>query len=270
LDAVLDVLSNSLLALQNRPAISLLELLYVAGIGLLAGTLGTGLGGVLMLFLRKPSQRFLSVILGFSAGIMLAIVFFSLMPEAFATGSMVSGIIGLLLGVALIVVLDLLIPHSHHFAEDSRSAHFIRTGILIGIGIALHNLPEGIAVGASYVSTIQLGIGVALLMALHNIPEGIAMATPMVIGKMNKFKIVFYTMLAGVPTGLGAFVGAYFGGISPLFLSIALGFAGGAMLYITFDELIPDAQEIAEGHTATFGIVVGVITGLLLATTFNI
>jgi ZIP family zinc transporter len=128
----------------------------------------------------------------------------------------------------------------------------------------MHNLPEGIAIGASYVASPALGFTLALTIALHNIPEGIAMACPLCAGGMRLRWILLYTAMAGLPMGLGAFIGASLGFISPLFLSLALGFAAGAMLYIIFGELIPGAQNSGNGHAGTFGAVFGTVAGILL------
>lgn len=90
------------------------------------------------------------------------------------------------------------------------------------------------------------------------------MATPMMIGGVDPKKVLIWTGAAGVPMGIGAFLGALIGHVSPLVLAVSLGFAAGAMLYIIFDEMIPDAQQLAEGHSGTFGGVAGVIAGILL------
>ncbi len=240
--------------------------------GLFAGVLGTGVGGIIAVLMRRPGKSLLSFILGFAGGIMISIVCFDLIPEAFAVGGLVYGIMGLILGTFLIAGLDLIIPHFHFFSYDSKgaNAHFIRMGILIGLGIALHNIPEGLAIGAGYASKAKLGFGIASIMALQNLPEGIAMAAPLMMGITNKWTVVLYCVLVGVPMGIGTFVGAYIGAISPIYLSLSLGFAGGAMLFITCDQLIPEAHELKKGHTATFGIVIGVIVGIILSSVFKI
>ncbi len=235
-------------------------------IGFLAGIIGTGSGGLISLMLRKPKKELLSFVLGFSGGVMLAIIFTDLLPEAINTGGFIPALVGLVLGTLLILLTDILLPHAHFLGGTDKNSRYVRTGILLGLGIAMHNLPEGIAIGAGYVASSSLGLGLALTISIQNIPEGMAMAAPMNAGGMNIYKTLFYTGLAGVPMGIGAFIGSCISNISPLILSISLGFAGGAMLYLTFDELIPDAQRIAKGHSGTFGAVFGVITGILILT----
>lgn len=194
---------------------------------------------------------------------MLAIVLMDLVPEAIETGNFSSALLGLLLGAALILILDLYLPHFHLF-EGTEENNFIRTGILLGLGIALHNLPEGIAIGSGYMAAPSLGTTLAITIALHNIPEGIAMAAPLSAGGLGISRVFIYTILAGLPMGAGAFIGAAIGSISPVVLSLSLCFAGGAMLYIIFNELIPGAQELAKGQSGTFGAVFGIIVGIII------
>jgi zinc transporter, ZIP family len=239
-------------------------IIRVTLIGLLAGVIGTGSGGMITYLLRKPSTSFLSAILGFSAGVMLVVVFMELLPEAVEIGSFFYGMVGLLLGIVVLLLLDIYFPHHHHYSDECHMSRFRKIGVLLGVGIALHNIPEGLAIGAGYVSGESLGLGLAVIMTVQNIPEGVAMATALCIGGIRNGKIVLATALAGLPMGLGALGGALIGSISPLFLSVSLGFAAGAMLYIVCDELIPDAQSLSTGHSATLGIVVGVVVGIFL------
>lgn len=239
-------------------------IIRITVIGLLAGTVGTGSGGLVILFTKKLSPRFLSLILAFAAGMMLDVTFLEMIPEAIEKGGFLYGIIGLVSGIALFLFLDTLLPHFHHYTDESQQGHFRKVGILLAIGIALHNIPEGLAIGTGYVSSDSLGLGLALIIGIHNFPEGLAMAVALDSGGNNKINTLIITVLAGLPMGLGAFLGALLGGISPIALSLSLGFAGGAMLFITCDELMPDAQKLSRGYSATIGLLLGVVTGILL------
>ena len=239
---------------------------YVVFVGLAAGVLGTGVGGFLVSVLNKPSDRVFSMVLGFSGGIMLSIVSFDLMPEAFEVAGVVWGITGLIVGTALVAMVDFVVPHMHFMSTDCESSRFIRAGLFVGLGIAMHNLPEGMAIGAGFISSERFGLGVALLMTIQNMPEGMAMAAPMCRAGVTPLRAGLLACLAGVPMGVGALIGATLGSVSPVVLSLSLGFAAGAMLFITCDELIPDAQEFRAGHTGTFGIVAGVVTGIVVST----
>lgn len=239
-------------------------IIRVTLIGLMAGVIGTGGGGLFAYLLKRPSSRFLSAVLGFSAGIMLVVVFLELLPEAFEIGSFIYGVGGLLIGIIVLLIMDIRLPHYHHFSGEHHQSHFRKVGILLFIGIALHNIPEGLAIGSGYVSSEELGLTLAVIMTVQNLPEGLAMATALSMGGVRNSKVVLATALAGLPMGLGALFGALIGSISPLFLSVSLGFAAGAMLYIVCDELIPDAQNLHKGHSATLGLIAGVVIGIML------
>ncbi len=234
-------------------------------IGLMAGVIGTGFGGMAVALLKQPNRRMFGVVLGFSAGIMLAVVSFDLMPEAFEIGGTLWAVAGLVGGAMLMAVIDLVLPHIHSFSTDKESSKFVRAGVLVGLGISMHNLPEGLAIGASYSSSSEFGFGIAVLMAIQNFPEGMAMGAPMLLGGLGPLMVAVYVSLAGVPMGVGALLGQVLGTISPIVLSVSLGFAAGAMLFITCDELIPAAHELQEGHSSIYGIVFGVIVGIVVS-----
>jgi ZIP family zinc transporter len=244
--------------------IKMTYLIYVTLIGLISGTLGTLGGGLLVLLVREINDKLLSIVLGISAGIMTSVIFFDLIPEAQNAGSIWSSLAGLFLGVVLISLLDLFFPHQHFVSQENTKNKYLKAGLLLAIGIALHNVPEGLAIGAGYSSTKPLGLGLAVIMAIQNFPEGMAVATTLSLANLKKQNVIIITLLSGIPMGIGSFIGAYLGSVSSLLLSISLGFAAGAMLYITFDELVPDAHEKAEGHSAILGILTGVFLGIIL------
>ncbi len=227
--------------------------------------IGTGLGGLLTMFLKNPTKRFMAVLLGFTSGIMMAVVCFDLLPEAFEMGGVLLSLMGIVLGVGMILAIEQLIPE--RISEKySDSFEFVRSGILLGIGIAIHNFPEGLAVGSGFAASDYLGLGLAIVIGLHDMPEGIAMAAPLKMGGINGLKTLLYTVLAGIPMGLGAFVGELLGEISPTFISLCLSFAGGAMLYITCGELLPKTHNIYKGRISTIGMIIGIISGIIIST----
>lgn len=236
-------------------------------IGMVAGIVGTGLGGLSITLLGIPKQSFLGFLMAFSSGIMIAVVFQDLIPEALHLGTVGSTFMGLLLGIGILILVNRHLPHTHGASQrreyDSQRSRFTRTGILLGLGIGMHNLPEGLAIGAGYVASEELGLGLAIALALHNIPEGMAMAGPMVAGGLSRKKVVMWTALAGLPMGIGAFVGSIFGSLSQFILSMALGFAAGAMIYLVFHELLPEAHKMNCPRIATSGAVIGILIGLL-------
>lgn len=227
--------------------------------------IGTGLGGLFTMFLKNPTKRFMAVLLGFTSGIMLAVVCFDLLPEAFDMGGVYLSLSGIVLGVGMIIAVEQFIPERVS-QKYSDSFEFVRSGILLGIGIAIHNFPEGLAVGSGFAASDYLGLGLAIVIALHDMPEGVAMAAPLKMGGINGLKILLYTILAGIPMGLGAFVGELLGEISNTFICLCLSFAGGAMLYITCGELLPKTHNIYKGRISTIGMIIGIICGIIIST----
>ncbi len=238
-------------------------------LGLLAGVVGTGAGGLFSLPIKHPTPRFLGAILAFSAGIMLSIVFLELLQESMAVSGYTAALAGLSLGMGIFYLFDHYLPHHHPVnPEGNERGAFLKKGVLLALGIGLHNLPEGLAIGAGFSGSTGLGLTLTFLIALHNIPEGMAVAAPLKYGGYAWRQVLAITALSGAPMGLGALAGALIGGISPAVLAVSLSFAGGAMLYIVCDELIPDAYNTAGAHLAIAGIFSGVALGILFSAWF--
>lgn len=224
--------------------------------GFMVGMVGTGLGGLVSLFV-KSTDRSLSFLLGLTGGFMLFIVTFHLLPESFMLGGLITAVIGILLGILLVVFIE---RNVDRLIDDP----YMKTSLLLGISIAVHNLPEGLALGSSFLTASNLGPMLCLAMLLHNIPEGLSMAIPLKVNKMKPWNIVLCTILTGIPTGIGAFIGAYVGMISNIFIALCLSFAGGTMLYIICDEIIPSAKNLHKGRTSSIGVVIGFVIGIIL------
>lgn len=240
------------------------RLFAVTCIGFLCGMVGTGLGGLITFFLGDPTKRFMAILMGFTSGIMISVVCFDLLPEAFDMGGILVSLAGIILGVGMILLVEIFIPErvSEKYSGD---LSLVRSGILLGIGIAIHNFPEGLAVGSGFAASDYLGLGLAITIGLHDMPEGIAMAAPLKMGGINRIKILLYTILAGIPMGIGAFAGELLGEISSDLICLCLSFAGGAMLYITCGELIPKTQNIYKGRVSTLGMIVGIMFGIVIS-----
>lgn len=234
-------------------------------LGFVVGIVGTGAGGVAAFMLKRPSRRFMGTVLGLAGGLMIAIVCFELLPEAFEMAGLTTGIAGIILGVVLVTIIDLLVPDRDFTQRNIRDWGYIRAGIILGLGIAVHNFPEGLAIGSGLAADLRLGLSLALAIGFHNMPEGLAMAMPMMIGGYSRARVLVATVIAGVPMGFGAFVGMLLGEISPQLVSLCLSFAGGTMLYITCGELIPKSQNVYRGRASAFGIILGIIAGIALS-----
>ena len=218
--------------------------------GLFFGTFGTTLGGIIGVITKKHSKKFLSFILSFASGLMMAVICFDLLPEALEISSIVSTLIGIVLGIIMMIFCDLLVERkfNSHKAYINNANSLLKTGIIVSIGLAIHNFPEGLAIGSGFEASIKLGLALAIAICLHDIPEGISMAVPMKNGGMKISKVLFFVILSGVTTGIGAFFGAIVGSISEEVIAICLSFAAGAMLYIVSGELIPESNQLYHGR----------------------
>lgn len=283
-----------------------MDYLVITVITLISGVVGTGLGGVVGAVLKRNSNKIVSLLLSFAAGIMLAVVCFDLMNEPIEmmnTGTMpeftpLIVVVAVFAGYGVVYLLNLLIDkrtnrevkhidenhpataddldeliHSNHYEmhKNSKSNLFI-AGLVMMFAIALHNLPEGMVIGASYaistdvVASLFSGSGfiMAVVIGLHNLPEGMAVSVPLISGGMSKPKAVVLTALSGLPTVFGALLGYALGGINDMMLVLSLGFASGAMLYVVFGELLPESILMWRSKLPAFVLFLGVIAGFLL------
>ncbi len=264
----------------------------------IAGVVGTGLGGLVGAVLQKDSNRTVSLLLSFAGGVMLSVVCFDLATEAIEVSANVWIVVAAIaIGVAVIYILNHLIdsktnpevPHidenhpkthddlnelihsdhleQHYARKDSKFTLFV-AGIVMASAIALHNVPEGMTIGASYASNDGVmgsaALVLAILIGLHNIPEGMAVSVPLISGGMSRFKAVLITALSGVPTMLGALLGFAVGEIGAMGLTLSLGFASGAMLYVVFGEILPQAILMYHSKLPAFSAILGMLVGLLI------
>jgi len=250
---------------ELHEVIILKHLINATLIGLISGMAGTGIGGMMAFFVNKISNRILSFILEFSSGLMTAVVCFELVPEAFALGGKFPVFAGIIAGIVVIIAIESLLKKSYFKKRSHENQNLLRVGIMTSLGIALHNFPEGFAVGSGFEASLKLGLTITAVIVIHDIPEGIAMAVPMRAGGFSKLKAFTYTLLSGVPMGLGALVGAALGNISKQFIALCLGFAGGAMLYIVFGELIPESKRLYFGRFSSVGNILGIICGIIVS-----
>lgn len=241
------------------------HLLQVTLIGLFSGMLGTSIGGLMAFFVKNIKNRSLSFILEFSAGLMTAVVCFELIPESFKLGGEFMTLIGVAIGVLALTLVEDFVKEVQSLRKSNRQG-LLRAGVMMAIGIALHNFPEGFAVGAGFQASMSLGVAITAVILIHDIPEGIAIAVPLKVAGVSPKKAFFITVLSGLPMGLGAFFGAILGEISPLFITLCLGFAGGAMLYVVYAELVPESKRLYFGRFSSIGNILGIICGIIVAT----
>ena len=241
-----------------------MEILKTTLLGLFFGTFGTTIGGILGVVIKKQSNKFLSFILALASGLMMAVICFDLIPEALEISNILEVIIGVILGIIAMIFCDLLVDKkfSNKVQVNNKQSKLLKTGMIVSIGLAIHNFPEGLAIGSGFESSLKLGLSLAIAICLHDVPEGISMSIPMKNGGMNPFKVIFYVILSGVTTGIGAFFGAIVGSISEQVISVCLSFAAGAMLYIVSGELIPESNSLYHGRMTAVGNMLGFLIGI--------
>lgn len=195
-------------------------------VGLFFGTFGTTIGGFIGILFKSISNKFLSFILAFSSGLMLSIICFDLIPEAIKMSNMSSIILGIVIGIIGIIICDFYVQTIFNKKNIAfKDKNLLKTGIIVSIGLALHNIPEGLAIGAGFGSSLTLGLSLAIVICFHDIPEGISMAVPLKSGGMKRKRIILYVLMSGVATAIGAFMGALVGEISESIIGFCLSFA---------------------------------------------
>lgn len=247
--------------------------------------LSTGIGSAFAFFTKRTNTKFLSLALGFSAGVMIYVSMVEIMVKAKDSLVAVYGNImgnwltvgGFFFGIFFIALIDKLVPsaenpHEIHTveeigteeemaaaAESKKSAKLMRMGMFTALAIAIHNFPEGLATFMAAMSDPSLGIAIAVAIAIHNIPEGIAVSVPIYYATNNRKKAFLLSFASGLAEPVGALLGYVLlmqvmseGVFGFVFASVA-----GIMVFISLDELLPAAREFGEHHLSIYGVVVG-------------
>ncbi|NCB01269.1 MAG: zinc transporter ZupT [Spirochaetia bacterium] len=242
--------------------------------------LSTGIGGLLSMFQKRSSSRFLCTSLGFSAGVMVYLSFVEILPESIEfleishseSSAQVIALISFFVGIVIIGLIDRFVPsrdNPHeipsvlkmvdHTYDDKIDHHLMRTGLFSAIAIAIHNIPEGLATFSSYMANPQIGVSIAIAIAIHNIPEGIAVAVPIYFATGKRRKSLLIATLSGLSEMLGALLGLVLFSVTNtnFMVGIVLAATAGIMVYISFDELLPTAERYGEHHLAIYGVIGG-------------
>lgn len=230
-------------------------ILWIIFIVLLGPVIGSILG-----VLIKPTNGFLCFSFSFAAGIMLAVSLIQLVPTALETIAAPWVMLAFLVGFIIMYFVDHLIPHAHGITDEDERSGLKRTSFALMVGISLHNLPEGFAVGASFSSASSLGLIVAIAISLHDLPETmIPVSTYKALGRSNR-EAFTYGWLATTPTILGLGIGwAVLEWVSDSAIAVALTVTAAIMIYISGDELIPASQKLGYPHLANFSMATGII-----------
>lgn len=227
----------------------------------------TVIGALLGFLLKKPSHRLNDIILSFAAGVMLAAAVVGLIIPSLEYGGdfgLIYTVTGIFAGAVCLNLIDKLVPHLHKISGvgveemHPESAAKLNKILLFVIAIAIHNLPEGIAAGVSFgTDNIGQALTVAGGIALQNIPEGMVIIAPMISSGMTKKRTFIIAMMTGVVEIIGTFIGYFAVSISTAILPFALAFAGGTMLYVISDEMIPETHAHGSERAATYSLLVG-------------
>jgi ZIP family zinc transporter len=234
----------------------------------LAG-LGSGVGGLIVFCIRRVSDRFMDASLGFAAGVMLAAACFCLLIPAIETGGIWRTALGILCGTVLFVSIEHFTPHVESIVGLSPSMRESKVWLFV-LAITLHNFPEGIAVGVGYGSgDIRAGSILAVGIWLQNIPEGLAVALPLLREKLTRSKAFWIALLSGMVEPVGGILGITVTSAARSILPYGLAFAGGAMLLVISEGVIPEAHSRGHHHEVTFGVIFGFIVMMILENIFS-
>ena len=226
----------------------------------------TIIGALLGFLFKNPSHKLNDIILSFAAGVMLAASVIGLIIPSLEFGgkfSLLITVVGVFCGAICLNLIDKLTPHLHKLTGVDIESHPDQTAglnkiLLFVIAIAIHNLPEGIAAGVSFgTGDVTQAISVAGGIALQNIPEGMVIIAPMIAAGMKKGRTFIIAMMTGIVEVIGTFLGFFAISISSAILPFALAFAGGTMLYVISDEMIPETHAHGAERAATYSLLAG-------------
>lgn len=253
------------------------DVLFALGLTIFAG-LSTGIGSLIGFLSKKFNPKFLSGALGFSAGVMIYVSLVEIFVKAKDSLTSSYGerqgylitVVGFFAGIALIAIIDRLIPSHENPHEiknigdsdsqgEEKKSKLMRMGLFSALALAIHNFPEGLATFMGALADPKLGISIAVAIAIHNIPEGLAVSAPIYYATQDRRKAFVLSFLSGVSEPIGALIGYFL--LRSVFNEATFGaiFAGvaGIMIYISLDELLPTAEEYGEHHIAIWGLVAG-------------
>ncbi|MCF7920091.1 MAG: zinc transporter ZupT [Candidatus Cloacimonetes bacterium] len=254
------------------------NVLFALGLTVFAG-LSTGIGSALAFFAKRTDRRFLSIALGFSAGVMIYVSMIEIFFKAKNSLCLHMGdrlgywvtVASFFMGMGIIAIIDKLIPsfenpHEMHKVEEMDKPPDMellkRMGLLSALAIAIHNFPEGFATFTAAMSDPKLGISIAIAIAIHNIPEGIAVSIPLYYATGNRKKAFFWSFMSGLSEPVGAIIGYLL--LSTVFnldkyFGIPFAMVAGIMVFISLDELLPAAEKFGEHHLTIYGVITGMV-----------
>ncbi len=256
-----------------------MELFLFAFLLTLIAGLSTTIGSFISFIIKEPSKKFISIIMGFSAGVMILISFVELLQQSIESTSFLVGLLFFFMGMGIMFLIDVTISHQYEFEKPDFNENneisgkkLQKTSVLITLGIFIHNFPEGMATFVGTLKSVELGLLLAFAIALHNIPEGIAVAVPIYKSTGSRKKAFFWSFMSGVSEPIGALIIGLilYPFINDFLLGAMLAIVGGFMVYISLDELLPASNYSENEHISILGIMFGMfIMALSLALLSN-
>jgi ZIP family zinc transporter len=236
-------------------------LIRIVNIGFFTAWIGTLLGLLLCFLTTDNGRRVKGTVLGFLAGLMLAIICFDLIPESLVNSTTYISTLGMLIGLITALLIDSGISHHSIGASNSKKQRYLKVAFFMAIGTGIHNIPAGIALGSLLNISYTKGIQLAIALLLHGIPEGLTLGIYLKEGGSKVLTIIFFSLFTSIPMGIGALVGGVLTNISPVIVSISLSFAAGLILYTVCKEIIPESIGLWRGRLSAVGTVLGIIVG---------
>ena len=236
---------------------------------LLAG-LATTIGSFIAILVKRPSSKYISLIMGFSAGVMILVSFVELLQQGIESSGFIFGHLFFFFGMGLMFLIDISISHVYEFEEPTiqekkenykENINFQKTSLLITLGVFIHNFPEGMVTFAGTLKDVELGFLLAFAIALHNIPEGIAVAIPIYTSTKSRKKAFLWSFFSGISEPIGALIFGLilFPFVNDILLGVMLAIVGGFMVYISLDELLPASRTFGSEHLSILGLITGMI-----------
>ena len=216
---------------------------------------GYFLGVLLSALMKKSSARFLGSMMGLTAGLLISFICFEMLPLPFTQWGIYRSLAALLLGVAAAAWLE---------GRMGNMSKWHKAGLLLTLGVAIHNIPEGMALGSMLNVSLTAGASLAVMISVHCFPESLAAALPLRSAGVSFLKLLAFTFVLALPMGLGAMCGGFFSSLSPAFLNGCVCFAGGVMMYISCGEILPESKEVWHGRLPALGAMIGFAAGALL------
>lgn len=243
--------------------------LIVGGIGFFTAWMGILAGILASFFINKGSKSIKGLAFGFIGGLMLAIVFFDLIPESIGTSNVYTASFGIIIGLMASMLLEGKLDFKHIDSKSRQYSGLLKSGIFMAIAIGIHHLPIGFALGSLLSINPIKGINLAIIIVLHGLPEGLALGIFFNESKIGFFSLVLVSIFTSIPMGLGAILGGELSQVSPSIISISIAFAAGMILYVVTSETLPLASQTRKGRLSTAAIVFGVIAGIIIISLFG-